>query len=112
MSARVKLESSKRGGCENDSEDEFYDVERSNPVQDDESSDGTCMSACPWKEELEVLVRGGAPMALRGEVIQPFALCILVMLFSFLVNNHLIFSSGKHLRGLRNAGWRIITKIC
>lgn len=88
MSARVKLESSKRGGCENDSEDEFYDVERSNPVQDDESSDGTCMSACPWKEELEVLVRGGAPMALRGELWQ------------------------KHLRGLRNAGWRIITKIC
>ncbi|XP_018458148.1 uncharacterized protein LOC108829000 isoform X3 [Raphanus sativus] len=73
MSARVKLESSKRGGCENDSEDEFYDVERSNPVQDDESSDGTCMSACPWKEELEVLVRGGAPMALRGELWQAFA---------------------------------------
>lgn len=84
MSARVKLESSKRGGCENDSEDEFYDVERSNPVQDDENLQMvlTCMSACPWKEELEVLVRGGAPMALRGEVIQPFALCILVMLFS------------------------------
>ncbi|KAJ4903894.1 Ypt/Rab-GAP domain of gyp1p superfamily protein [Raphanus sativus] len=68
MSARVKLESSKRGGCENDSEDEFYDVERSNPVQDDENLQMvlTCMSACPWKEELEVLVRGGAPMALRA----------------------------------------------
>ncbi|KAF8080311.1 hypothetical protein N665_0957s0011 [Sinapis alba] len=70
---------------ENDSEDEFYVVERSNPVQDD-SSDGKCVSsmsaaadatsqvsACPWKEELEVLVRGGAPMALRGELWQAFA---------------------------------------
>ncbi|EOA29375.1 hypothetical protein CARUB_v10025662mg [Capsella rubella] len=72
------------GVTENDSEDEFYDVERSDLIQDG-SSDGTSVSsmsanvdatslvsACPWKEELEVLVRGGAPMALRGELWQAF----------------------------------------
>ncbi|VVB02689.1 unnamed protein product [Arabis nemorensis] len=76
---------SSNGLCENDSEDEFYDVERSDPIQDG-SSDGTSVSSmsaaanatslvspCPWKEELEVLVRGGAPMALRGELWQAFA---------------------------------------
>lgn len=66
---------------EEDSEDEFYDVERSDPVQDTPSSDSVSASAIvataacifpleslfPWKE-LEVLVRGGVPMALRGEV--------------------------------------------
>lgn len=68
----LKLKSSKRV-YENDSEDEFYDVERSNPVQGDSSVDATSQaSACPWKEELELLVRGGAPMALRGEVIHLF----------------------------------------
>ncbi|XP_010554563.1 PREDICTED: TBC1 domain family member 8B-like isoform X2 [Tarenaya hassleriana] len=74
-----------KGASENDSEDEFYDVERSDPVQDSSSSDGTSVSgmssvaeatstiaACPWKEELEVLVRGGVPMALRGELWQAF----------------------------------------
>lgn len=74
---------SSNGVYENDSEDEFYDVERSDPVQNG-FSDGTSVSSmsaaadadaaslvssCPWKEELEVLVRAGAPMALRGEVI-------------------------------------------
>ncbi|KAG2309323.1 hypothetical protein Bca4012_081700 [Brassica carinata] len=77
----LKLKSSKRV-YENDSEDEFYDVERSNPVQDEVTCvssvsaavDATSQaSACPWKEELEVLVRGGAPMALRGELWQAFA---------------------------------------
>ncbi|CAH2064085.1 unnamed protein product [Thlaspi arvense] len=71
---------SSKGASENDSEDEFYDVERSD-VQDGSSSDGTSVSGipaagdatfsvstCPWKEELEVLIRGGVPMALRGEV--------------------------------------------
>ncbi|KAL1189044.1 Rab GTPase-activating protein 22 [Cardamine amara subsp. amara] len=75
---------SSKGVAGNDSEDEFYDVEKSDPVQDG-SSDGTSVSsisaaadaaslvsACPWKEELEVLVRGGAPMALRGELWQAF----------------------------------------
>lgn len=72
---------SSKGASENDSEDEFYDVERSD-VQDGSSSDSTSVSGipvpadatssvstCPWKEELEVLIRGGVPMALRGEVI-------------------------------------------
>ncbi|XP_023637817.1 TBC1 domain family member 8B [Capsella rubella] len=74
---------SSKGASENDSEDEFYDVERSD-VQDGSSSDGASvsgipvaanaspMSTCPWKEELEVLIRGGVPMALRGELWQAF----------------------------------------
>ena len=68
-------------GSDEDSEDEFYDVEKSDPVQDAQPADGTASpamdsisdgmildSTSPWKEELEVLVRGGLPMALRGEV--------------------------------------------
>ncbi|CAH8319263.1 unnamed protein product [Eruca vesicaria subsp. sativa] len=69
---------SSKGASDNDSEDEFYDVERSDS-QDGLSSDGTSVSGipvtgivssfsvstCPWKEELEVLIRGGVPMALR-----------------------------------------------
>ncbi|VVB05726.1 unnamed protein product [Arabis nemorensis] len=75
---------SSKGASENDSEDEFYDVERSD-VQDGSSSDSTSVSGipvaadatssvstCPWKEELEVLIRGGVPMALRGELWQAF----------------------------------------
>ncbi|CAH8389692.1 unnamed protein product [Eruca vesicaria subsp. sativa] len=76
---------SSKGASENDSEDEFYDVERSDS-QDGLSSDGTSVSGipvagdatsfsestCPWKEELEVLIRGGVPMALRGELWQAF----------------------------------------
>ncbi|KAG9453720.1 hypothetical protein H6P81_006624 [Aristolochia fimbriata] len=69
-----------RGVSEDDSEDEFYDVERSDPVQDVPSnestnapSDGhTAESFYPWKEELECLVQGGVPMALRGEIWQAF----------------------------------------
>lgn len=64
---------------EEDSEDEFYDAERTDPVQDTsvESLNASTAgptnavfteSSFPWKEELEVLVRGGVPMALRGEV--------------------------------------------
>lgn len=73
-----------KGASEEDSEDEFYDVEKSDPTQDGSSSDGVSTpvtgtttadatlleSLFPWKEELEVLVRGGVPMALRGEVHQ------------------------------------------
>jgi hypothetical protein len=72
---------SAKGASEEDSEDEFYDVERSDPNQDTSSSDSASApatgapadalppeSSFPWKEELEVLVRGGVPMALRGEV--------------------------------------------
>ncbi|AEC09653.1 Ypt/Rab-GAP domain of gyp1p superfamily protein [Arabidopsis thaliana] len=84
LASTDETESSK-GVCENDSEDEFYDAERSDPIQDG-SSDGTSVSsmsaaadaaslvsACPWKDELEVLIHGGAPMALRGELWQAFA---------------------------------------
>lgn len=76
---------SPRGVSEEDSEDEFYDVEKSDPAQETPSSDnvnGTVVgipafllpveSSCPWREELEVLVRGGVPMALRGELWQAF----------------------------------------
>ncbi|KAE8691909.1 Ypt/Rab-GAP domain of gyp1p superfamily protein isoform 3 [Hibiscus syriacus] len=75
-----------KGASEEDSEDEFYDAERSDSVQDSPTSDSgstTISSAAvdaasieslfPWKEELEVLVRGGVPMALRGELWQTFA---------------------------------------
>ncbi|XP_059666152.1 uncharacterized protein LOC132311976 [Cornus florida] len=68
---------------EEDSEEEFYDVERSD--QDAPSSDSVSApvtdaaddtvppeSLFPWKEELECLVRGGVPMALRGELWQAF----------------------------------------
>lgn len=61
-----------------DSDDEFYDVEKvdpsEGPVADSTNADsGTNRAASqegyfPWKEELECLVRGGLPMALRGEV--------------------------------------------
>ncbi|XP_010693109.2 uncharacterized protein LOC104906093 [Beta vulgaris subsp. vulgaris] len=74
-----------RGAPEDDSEEEFYDVERSDPVQDSPSADSAASSttssmiegtnlnsSSPWKEELEVLVRGGLPMALRGELWQAF----------------------------------------
>ncbi|XP_044508671.1 TBC1 domain family member 9B-like isoform X2 [Mangifera indica] len=71
---------------EEDSDDEFYDVEKSDPAQDGPSSDSVTAPAAgsnaadaaplesvfPWKEELEVLVRGGVPMALRGELWQAF----------------------------------------
>ncbi|XP_030548870.2 TBC1 domain family member 2A-like isoform X1 [Rhodamnia argentea] len=78
---------SPKGASEEDSEDEFYDVEKSESsdhIQDSVSSDSSNVTApeatvdaplessFPWKEELEVLVRGGVPMALRGELWQAF----------------------------------------
>ncbi|KAK8926159.1 hypothetical protein KSP39_PZI018488 [Platanthera zijinensis] len=69
-----------------DSEDEFYDMDRSDVNQ--EVSSGYSSGAdsvinmanqgsapesyFPWKEELEFLIRGGLPMALRGEIWQAF----------------------------------------
>ncbi|ONK77010.1 uncharacterized protein A4U43_C02F2180 [Asparagus officinalis] len=69
-----------------DSDDEFYDVERSDPNQEVTSADSTKASSSgtmasqsaapepfsPWKEEFECLVRDGLPMALRGELWQAF----------------------------------------
>lgn len=72
-----------KGASEEDSEEEFYDLERSesDPIQDIISKDIIPAPALevaghatdsetlpPWKEELECLVQGGVPMALRGEV--------------------------------------------
>ncbi|RWR85868.1 Rab-GTPase-TBC domain-containing protein [Cinnamomum micranthum f. kanehirae] len=75
-----------KGASEDESEEEFYDVERSDPIQDVPSGDGVNASTggnragvgssldpfFPWKEELESLVRGGVPMAIRGELWQAF----------------------------------------
>ncbi|KAJ6840595.1 TBC1 domain family member 9B-like isoform X3 [Iris pallida] len=71
-----------------DSDDEFYDVEKSDLNQEVSSSDsnnadspgvhdiqGTAAAHeeyFPWKKELESLVHDGLPMALRGELWQAF----------------------------------------
>uniref|UniRef100_A0A6V7QYL9 Rab-GAP TBC domain-containing protein n=1 Tax=Ananas comosus var. bracteatus TaxID=296719 RepID=A0A6V7QYL9_ANACO len=69
-----------------ESDDEFYDVEKNDTVQDLPSSDGGGNAEFnsslangasedvfnPWKEEVENLVRGGLPMAFRGELWQAF----------------------------------------
>eukprot|EP00252_Welwitschia_mirabilis_P023904 TRINITY_DN6888_c0_g1_i3.p1 TRINITY_DN6888_c0_g1~~TRINITY_DN6888_c0_g1_i3.p1 ORF type:complete len:363 (-),score=79.89 TRINITY_DN6888_c0_g1_i3:65-1153(-) len=71
---------------EEDSEEEFYDVERSDPVHDSQnhesifndsagsslSSQASLAASCGWIQELESLVRGGVPMALRKELWQAF----------------------------------------
>ncbi|OVA18210.1 Rab-GTPase-TBC domain [Macleaya cordata] len=78
--APIEESKSSKGTSEEDSDDEFYDVERSDPVQDAPSTDNTNAPGdsvnaepfFPWKEELECLVHGGVPMALRGELWQAF----------------------------------------
>lgn len=72
-----------KGGSEEDSEDEFFDLDKSEsdttqevPIADNFSTSTRVAggdsvpleSLLPCKEELECLVQGGVPMALRGEV--------------------------------------------
>ncbi|XP_019196689.1 PREDICTED: rab GTPase-activating protein 1 isoform X3 [Ipomoea nil] len=75
-----------KGALEEDSEDEFYDMDRSesldrsdsDSLQDVPLTESITQAALsleslpPWKEELECLVQGGVPMALRGELWQAF----------------------------------------
>ncbi|OIT03854.1 PREDICTED: TBC1 domain family member 2B-like [Nicotiana attenuata] len=76
-----------KGVSEEDSEDEFYDIERSESLDKSELdsmqdiplndtaghlANTSQESLPPWKEELECLVQGGVPMALRGELWQAF----------------------------------------
>ncbi|RZC93219.1 hypothetical protein C5167_029293 [Papaver somniferum] len=76
--ASIEEGKSSKGSSGEDSDDEFYDVERSDPVQDASSADNASAPGAgndadfPWKEELECLVQGGVPMALRGELWQAF----------------------------------------
>lgn len=84
-----------KGASEDDSEEEFYDLERSesDSIQDTLSTDGVpsldlghSETFPPWKEELELLVQGGVPMALRGEV------CISRISLDYIPLAHLIYS--------------------
>ncbi|KAL7109826.1 hypothetical protein ACP275_06G199800 [Erythranthe tilingii] len=63
-----------KGASEEDSEEEFYDLERSESDLDIALIDNIINreSSPPWKEELECLVQGGVPMPLRGEMWQAF----------------------------------------
>ncbi|WOG96200.1 hypothetical protein DCAR_0415533 [Daucus carota subsp. sativus] len=74
-----------KGGRVEDSGDDFYDVDKSEsfhkvPLSDSVSALDNDIggnvpnfeSFIPWKEELECLVQGGVPMALRGELWQAF----------------------------------------
>ncbi|CAA0814476.1 Ypt/Rab-GAP domain of gyp1p superfamily protein [Striga hermonthica] len=71
-----------KGASEEDSDEEFFDLERSesDPVQEILSTDGIFpvldthseANILPWTQELECLVQGGVPMELRGELWQAF----------------------------------------
>ncbi|RWW75837.1 hypothetical protein BHE74_00016104, partial [Ensete ventricosum] len=76
--SRTNLAPIEESRASEDSDDEFYDVERSELVHEASSGDegnfdsnmNMASQGIPeeTKEELECLVRGGLPMALRGEV--------------------------------------------
>ncbi|KAJ8562476.1 hypothetical protein K7X08_011767 [Anisodus acutangulus] len=83
----IEESSPTKGVSEEDSKDEFYDMERSEslekseldsmqdiPLKDTVShlANTSQKSLPPWKEELECLVQGGVSMALRGELWQAF----------------------------------------
>nr|XP_009420344.1 PREDICTED: TBC1 domain family member 8B-like [Musa acuminata subsp. malaccensis]XP_009420345.1 PREDICTED: TBC1 domain family member 8B-like [Musa acuminata subsp. malaccensis] len=80
--SRTNLAPIEESRASEDSDDEFYDVERSEPVHEASSGDegnfdsnmNMASQGIPeeTKEELECLVRGGLPMALRGELWQAF----------------------------------------
>ncbi|XP_076900118.1 uncharacterized protein LOC143554164 [Bidens hawaiensis] len=85
MNARVKKNISAtktEKDTEEDSDDEFYDLERSesDPISQipstfgvgDPTPDVSQESSIPWKQELEFLVQGGLPMTVRGELWQAF----------------------------------------
>ncbi|KAH6838137.1 Ypt/Rab-GAP domain of gyp1p superfamily protein [Perilla frutescens var. hirtella] len=76
-----------KGASEEDSDEEFYDLERSESDPNLETLSADAIHALdtgvdshatqpeslpPWKEELECLVQGGVPMELRGELWQAF----------------------------------------
>ncbi|TVU00704.1 hypothetical protein EJB05_53862 [Eragrostis curvula] len=73
----VKVE---QGKLSEDSDDEFYDVDKVDPAQEVHSGDAASTDVGNTnqeedyisKEELECLVHGGLPMALRGELWQAF----------------------------------------
>ncbi|KAK3138539.1 hypothetical protein QOZ80_5AG0370250 [Eleusine coracana subsp. coracana] len=73
----VKVE---QGKLSEDSDDEFYDVDKVDPAQEVHSGDAADADVGSRsqeedyisKEELECLVHGGLPMALRGELWQAF----------------------------------------
>ncbi|XP_006655389.1 uncharacterized protein LOC102715211 [Oryza brachyantha] len=68
------------GKLSEDSDDEFYDVDKAEPSQEVHSGDSANTDiddrgkeeSIPSMEELECLVHGGLPMALRGELWQAF----------------------------------------
>lgn len=126
--SRKNLAPTKESKATEDSDDEFYDVERSDPVQELSSGDGVTVgmagqgvpedSDFPWKEELECLVHGGLPMALRGEV-YPGLCCVLpVATAGFCASTNLCLpmslncSFGKLLSVSELAGWMDIIVAC
>jgi len=124
----ASIDEAKQSG---DSDDEFYDVERSDLNQEVASADSTKADPSglmasqhvasepfsPWKEELECLVQGGLPMALRGEVhflLHILSYCHLFYVFLMVVLSYCLSlcSYGKPLWVLERGEWKGITIIC